>query len=593
MDGETCVFLVFFLGMAVYYGGRLFALTPWYDELYTYYYFISRGPVYAAIHWPLPNNHVGYSALSACLGIFGSPAVALRGVSYLCSLGSLILLYRIGRKCFAGFPAWIPVFVFAGMSLVNQMAVQGRGYALVTFCYLTALWELLHIAVERRSRKRDYVFFGLSLVMALWAVPSSLYVVMPVCLIGGTVLLLQKEYGRLGRLIVTSVVSAVCTAGLYGILWLAIGSNLLIKSGDGAFAGMSHASVILRAPLQSLGTGVRYMLDTPYIQSMTREQFQEQAAYWLYTLFGSQLASGAGLRGSGMCCVVVAALLAVTCRIVWKYLIKKRSLFMKEALQMAGGRQWPGSEQRQMPDDEQGSGKEQRQTADDEQRSGNGQRQTADAMQDRCREFLEWFFLLTFVLLTIILIIQCKLPYQRVFSFLGVPIALLTAWLAGEIGRLADKIQNYRRQAFGKQSAGKPASCFTGGCLTALAGLGCVVSLGMDSAPYSMRDELLAEAYEQVDMGQTGRIAVTDCDQEYFLLYAYDKEGDRVTRQVEEADLVLMDKALLGKEYGYRETVEEWKLYLTGEEVPVWYLEREMEPIYENWHFILYRRKTP
>ena len=99
-DKETIVFLLLLCSLAVYYGWRLFALTPWYDELYTYYYFISRGPVYAAIHWPLPNNHVGYSVLSAVLNRFGNSAVGLRGVSYLASLGSLILLYRIGRECF-------------------------------------------------------------------------------------------------------------------------------------------------------------------------------------------------------------------------------------------------------------------------------------------------------------------------------------------------------------------------------------------------------------------------------------------------------------------------------------------------------------
>ena len=130
-DRENIVFLLLLLAMAVYYGYRMFALTPWYDELYTYYYFISRGPVYAAIHWPLPNNHVGYSTLSACLGIFGCAPVALRGVSYLCSLGSLILLYRISKKWFTGGIALIPVFLFAGMYMVNQLAVQGRAYALV------------------------------------------------------------------------------------------------------------------------------------------------------------------------------------------------------------------------------------------------------------------------------------------------------------------------------------------------------------------------------------------------------------------------------------------------------------------------------
>ena len=141
------VFGLFFLVMAVYYGRRMFLLTPWYDELYTYYYFISRGPVYAAIHWPLPNNHVGFSALSACLGIFGCAPVALRGVSYLCSLGSLVLLYRISKKVLEEGLALIPVFLFAGMYMVNQLAVQGRGYALVTFCYLSALLTLYALSL--------------------------------------------------------------------------------------------------------------------------------------------------------------------------------------------------------------------------------------------------------------------------------------------------------------------------------------------------------------------------------------------------------------------------------------------------------------
>lgn len=70
---ENKLFSLFFLGMAVYYAVSMFAIKPWYDELYTYYSFISRGPVYAAIHWPVPNNHVFYSVLSAFLDYLGSP----------------------------------------------------------------------------------------------------------------------------------------------------------------------------------------------------------------------------------------------------------------------------------------------------------------------------------------------------------------------------------------------------------------------------------------------------------------------------------------------------------------------------------------
>ena len=66
-----------------------------------------------------------------------------------------------------------------------------------------------------------------------------------------------------------------------------------------------------------------------------------------------------------------------------------------------------------------------------------------------------------------------------------------------------------------------------------------------------------------------------------------------MTRQIGEADIVLLDKALLGEQYGYRENPEEWKFYLTKEEVDEkrsW-LEENMEQVYENWHFVLFARK--
>ncbi len=517
ITAETRVFLLFLIVMSVYYGYRMFALMPWYDELYTYYYFISRGPVYAAIHWPLPNNHVGYSTLSACLGIFGCAPLALRGVSYLCSLGSLILLYRIAKKWFTEQISLIPVFLFAGMYMVNQLAVQGRGYALVTFCYLTALITLYAIVAEKKNNKRNYILFGASLVISLWAIPSSLYMVMPVCLIGGFLLLLDKDYRRLGRLIAASLASAFCTAGLYGILWLAIGSNLLTKIPDGPFYMAGHIDIILRAPFRALKEGIGYMLATPYIQSMTRQEFNGQAGHWVRTLFSAQLAPVRGLMGKGICILLVIGLFAaILC------LIRKPK-----------------------------------------------------------KVFLEWYFVLTAVLLTLALLIQCKLPYQRVFSFLGVWAALLIGWLVQKTVTLVRRFSVFRRT----ERAEKVIKTF----MLLTAGLAWAFVLA-DMAPYSIRDEQLADAFGQIIIEESDTVAVTDCDQEYLLLYLYGIGEERVTRQIEEADIVLLDKALLGEPYRYREDPEEWKFYLTGEEVEDKraYLEENMEQVYENWHFVLF-----
>ncbi|MBP3476690.1 MAG: glycosyltransferase family 39 protein [Lachnospiraceae bacterium] len=541
-DIETTVFLFFLIGMAVYYGWRLVALIPWYDELYTYYYFISRGPVYAAIHWPLPNNHVGYSTLSACLGIFGSPAVALRGVSYLCSLGSLVFIFRIGRKLFEPGMALIPVFLFAGLNLVNNLAVQGRGYALVTFCYLIAIWELLSIVAEGRDRTGNYMMFGISLVIALWAIPSSVYVVVPICLIGGWVALLQKEYKQLIGLVITSLISAVCTVGLYAVIWLAIGSNLLSKTPDNGCYGQGHIDIILHAPFAAMRTGIEYMLDTPYIQSVSRTGFSGQFKEWLQTLFGTHFAyvSG-GHKGIVYAIIFMTSVIFLIGKIIRQYKNREYPLFDKYA---------PGN-------------------------------RSDDALEailwKRYEKFTVWYLLLTIILLPLFLIIQCTLPYYRVFSFAGVMVALLITWLVQcviEISGAGDRLKKYIY-------------------ITAIivSGILCLGDFCVNSQPYSMRDELVKDAYEQIDIENMETIAVTDCDQEYLLLYLYGIGEERVTRQISEADVVLVDKYLLGRDYDYREMPEEWKFYLTQEEMQPDYLEQEMEPVYENWQFVLYVRR--
>ena len=102
----------------------------------------------------------------------------------------------------------------------------------------------------------------------------------------------------------------------------------------------------------------------------------------------------------------------------------------------------------------------------------------------------------------------------------------------------------------------------------------------------------MADAYEQIKIEDTDRVAVTDCDQEYLLLYLYDIVDEQVTRDIEEADFALLDKALLGLPYGYRDAPEEWKFYLMQEEVEAKrsYIEENMTQVYENWQFILFER---
>jgi len=514
-DIEQKIFLFFLSGMALYYGFRLFALTPWYDELYTYYYFISRGPVYAAIHWPLPNNHVGYSVLSAVLDFFGNSAIGLRGVSWLGSLISLCLLFTISRKWFPKGLALLPVFLFASMGIVNQLAVQGRGYALASCLYLTALHELLRIVKEHDCRKRNYVVTGCALIWALYTLPSSVYFVLPLCIIGGTWLLLEKRKKEFVTLFITAVISAVCTIALYALIWLAVGSNLLSKAPDSGCYGQGHISIILNAPVRAMRTGIRYMLDTPYIQSVDRDGYPGKFAVWLGALFENYYAGASAfllvLMGIGIGAILV--------------------------------RQFKGTGQR-------------------DRRPGQG--------------FLEWYLLLTFLLTPLMLFIQAALPYYRVFSFMGIAVALLLTWLPAQLSVLMKK----------------PVFFY---CIEAMAGLGCVLFLlsSAGRAQYSGRESAIEDAYAHMSLQNGETVCVTDCDQEYLMKYLYDREGRPA---MEEADYVLLDRELFltREEMESRDAAgaDAWKFYISHEEIAWDYLEEKMDVCYENDRFILYQKKS-
>lgn len=543
LDRETTVFILFLIAMAVYYCWRIFALTPWYDELYTYYYFISRGPLYAAIHWPLPNNHMGYSVLSACLNIFGNSAISLRGISYLCSLGSLILLFKIGRKCFVQGMALIPVFCYVGMKMVNQLSVQGRGYALVTFCYLVALNELLHITADSNALKKHYIVFGISLVMALYAIPSSVYMVVPVCLIGGMALLVRKEYRRLWHLILTSVISAVCTVGLYSIVWLAIGSNLLAKTEESGYYGMGHFTILSHAPFRALKTGIDYMLATPYIQSVESEGFLGRFADWLRSLLNEYYAGGV---------TVLAVILIVGVILAIVHILNKIR--------------------------------------------HNAYLQTPAETRLVCDDFVEFYLAGSILCIPVMLMIQRALPYYRVFSFAGVIAAIAVTWLWQILMRWSAKLYENAEKKKNAESTQKhvklekymPAA----GCL--ICGIFCALKPITPSyiVQYSTREAAIEDAYEHTDVTHAEKIAVTDCDQEYLLLFLYGIDGDRVTRQPEEGEIVLADNYLLLNDLSREDlSGDAWKLYLTPEQFEASGVKEQMEEAYRNTRFTLYKRK--
>lgn len=270
--------------IALYYGFLMFHIKPWYDELYTYYSFISRGPVYAAIHWPVPNNHVLYSVLSAFLDFFGNSYIGLRGISWIAAVLNCALLYELSKKIIDKSVAVLPVLLYVSAYQINNLSVQGRGYTLTISFYLIAILNLYAIC-KTGGKKINYILFALSLTGGLYAIVSSTFWVLPVCFTGGFVLLYQKKYKTLGKLILAALVAAFMTLFLYSVIWLAIGSNLLCKNPESIYYGIYQIDIILQAPFKALQTGMEYMLATPYIQGDSRSYIIAELFNYLSAVF--------------------------------------------------------------------------------------------------------------------------------------------------------------------------------------------------------------------------------------------------------------------------------------------------------------------
>lgn len=456
-DKTLLLFVCFLFLMMLYYGWRMFALTPWYDELYTYDCFISKGPIYAGIHWPLPNNHMGYSVLSGILYYLGNPYLGLRGVSYLCAILNLCLLFWLGCRFLRKELALAATMLYAAMNLTNQLAVQGRGYTLGVTCFLTATIMVYQICRQERVKKRYYFGFVAAVVWGLYTLPSGVYWVVPLCIAGGCYDLWdivteeksekRKKWMELLKLIGAALVAALGTVIIYSLVWMAIGSNLLMKDSASAFYNVGHFTILKQAPLEAWGTGMQYMLDTPYIQSVARQGYLPKLTNWLGTLFSYYYSGSSAI----LSIVTIIGLIFLVVQMIRKSTKNKST----------------------------------------QQKDGN----------------LFFFMVYLFIgiaAIPIMLYLQSALPYYRVFSYAGVLLSLLLCVLMQAV---FDKVT---RQGV----IWLPVILI----FVMLAGL---LGFSDYNNQYGEREHEIADAYTQVTISDYDNICVTDCNQQYLLKFLY------------------------------------------------------------------------
>ena len=525
------LFWCLFLGMGIYYTWRMFSVPPWYDELYTYENFIDRGMIYSMIHWPLPNNHVFYSALSAILNKLGNPYIGLRGVSFLASMGSLLLLYRILKKGISTRMAAAGAALFAAMYNVVQQAAQGRGYALSGFFLLAAVNCLYEIcipektaAVKEKRRFWYYAGFTACLTGGLYTIPSNLYWVVPVCMAGGLYLLFTGEYKKLFRLVIASAAAAIVTFGLYTIIWLAIGSNFLVKEETGVFYGMSHFQVLKTAPFAAFSRGMEAMLSDPNIQSIDRSRFNNEFTLYLGRVLNQVYPNGSHILPFlilfGL--LLMLALIIISCR------RKEKSMF-----------------------------------------------------------FLSLYVFVLTVMVPVFLVIQCVFPYLRVFTYMGSVLSMMFVLMPYALWAIVKPAADRLAQ---RRSFSLPAGFTAYGSLLAAAAaiLLTVVYCRLPeyNAGYDSRDNHIYAALKQLDEKEVDTVLTGDVYARQNLYFHILRcRGKELVMDYEHPDYVLMDKIQTGPEG--EELV--WPYEMNTQNFPWEWIEGHMEVVFEDDAYIAYQ----
>ena len=516
------------IAMAFYYIWRANYLTPWYDELYTYYYFISRGPIYSAIHWPLPNNHVGYSVLSSLLDMFGNSYIGLRGISFLCAVFNPFLVYRLSRRFMEDLYAYGAMLLYFSCMLINDLSIQGRGYTLACTCFILTLRQLIIICRSEDYRRSDYIVFGLALIIGLYTLPSSIYWVLPSCLAAAIFLLVNglrtydnrdsiwktRYFKKLKNCIVTGLISALIVFILYLVIWLAVGSNLLVKDQTSAVFGMSHVKAILTHPISSASRGLDYMLSQPYIQSVSRNGYFKNFLSWAKSLAGLMYPGFTGLTFFMALCAII--------------------IFISGCVRHF----------------------------------------------ENSRTIFDLIMVLNIMGYSIMLIIQAKLPYYRVFSYIGVLVAITYALVLGHVSAMTRLFLRKHEKA----SFLLPFVKWLPIIMVIIFCASMVIRPDYHSQ-YGERETNCYNALYIAHPTPQKKICVLDCDQQYLLKFGWDIECENT--DMTDCDYILIDRDMM--EEGYNGP-DNWKFYVSYETIPWEYVNSNYYIFYENEDFVLYKR---
>lgn len=175
------ILLFFVIGFRLYYMELANYLAD--DETGSYTWFSSQGWIITLFHYPEPNNHVLYNLCSVFWLKLGVPDwLAIRLTSLLSYVGIILVSYLYFLRYSTPWVAkWVTTMIVLSFS-ASLYAGQGRGYLLLSFCAVCALFSLWRYLQNPSIWQWQYLFIGMS-VAGFFAVPTFIFPYLTCCIL--------------------------------------------------------------------------------------------------------------------------------------------------------------------------------------------------------------------------------------------------------------------------------------------------------------------------------------------------------------------------------------------------------------------------
>jgi hypothetical protein len=195
--------------------------TMGYDESVTFLSYASNPFSIALSRYSAPNNHLLNTALvRVSYLLFGISPLAVRLPALLAGIGIIPAAYSLFRALYNKNAALLAMGLVAAASFLIEYSAEGRGYSLVTLCFLV----LLILANNLRKRWNTFVSLACAVITALmlYTIPVGVY---PAVVIGVWLLLswwIERPFRITFILVRDSLIAIVLSVFLTVSLYLPV-----------------------------------------------------------------------------------------------------------------------------------------------------------------------------------------------------------------------------------------------------------------------------------------------------------------------------------------------------------------------------------